>query len=300
MLYHQPVLFGVPEQGLPIAKSMLQWMEGRLARREISPLTVRNYQASIGLFTRFVGVDTPVEHIDRATIETWLATTTRHDGQPLKPSALNTRAAPIRAYFAWAADPQGGALLPYNPFRGVQRARTPRLFPRRLEPDDVQRLLHVSNFRQRTIIMLGLHVGARRAEMAGLDVVDWDRINHSIRLIGKNQHERHVPVPNQLSTVLTLWTSNLSDNRGPMFPSIHGDRVSPNRVGALVTEAAKAARVVATTHSLRHTCAADLVTRGVPLPVIQQLLGHESLATTTRYVVATVDELRNHVDGRAY
>ena len=267
----------------PFGLAASGWLDGQLRRQLINELTHEKYGYHLRSLARSVGADTPVNEVTTDGIEAWLGTAVGRDGAPPRPRTFRTKMVPIRAYFAWALD---RGLVDADPTTPIKNPRNHKLVPRRVSPDVCAKLLHVADFRATTIIYLGLHLGLRACEISRANIQDWDRHRATLLVHGKGGRERVLPVVDEIAVVLALWVDNLGTRRGPMFPGQQTERISPQWVGQIVTQTARTARVHATCHMLRHTAASDLVARGVPMPVVQQFLGHTSLATTTRYVVA--------------
>lgn len=264
-----------------------QWVDARVARREINGLTASSYRRSLNNFAEYIG-QRQVMEVTTEDFERWLA------AQNVAGTTLNTRAAPVRAFFGWAAL---RGLLPGDPTLGVQRAKTPTPFPRRLSNETITKLLVVADFRATVLIMLGLHLGLRCCEMSRLTIEAWDREQRTIDINGKGAKWRTLPVSGEVETALDLWISGLDVKRGPVFPSQRDSTfpIKPNRVSMIVTHTASVAQVKATAHRLRHTFGWTMVEAGVPIPVVKQLMGHESLSTTTVYTVPGEEDLRAHM-----
>ena len=131
--------------------------------------------------------------------------------------------------------------------------------------------------------------GLRISEAATLEVTRIDGINGLIRVVGKGNKERCVPVPAPVLTELRqLWKSHR--NRRWLCPSQTGDGPVTRRTlwdtfSKVIGEAGIKARV--TPHTLRHSYATRLLENGVPLRIVQILLGHASIGTTALYTHLT-------------
>ena len=262
----------------PIGEAFEEWVQARVARREINTTTARSYRHSLGLFADYLGADTPLAAVNTDAFEAWLA------AQQVEASTLNTRAASTRAFFRWAAKRR---IVAYDPTDSVRRARVGQHEARKLDDDTIKRMLLVADFRQTVFILLGVGLGLRCMEIAGMRIADWDRRNETLLVHGKGNKQRTLPVPAELAEVLDLWIGGR--RTGPVFPSMHnkGAAITANTVSANIGQVAKRAEVTASAHQLRHSYASNLVAAGVPLPTVQRVLGHELIATTTTYVRAT-------------
>lgn len=145
--------------------------------------------------------------------------------------------------------------------------------------------------RDRAVIGLAYLSGARRAELVALQLTDVDADPAAIRVVGKGGKPRLVPLSPTVAPVLEAWMTLRGDSPGPLLCPI--DRTGNLRLGRTLTgEAIRqilcrrslASGVAAVSpHDLRRTFAGDLLDAGADLPAVQQLMGHSSPSTTSRY-----------------
>jgi len=145
--------------------------------------------------------------------------------------------------------------------------------------------------RDAAIVALAYLSGARRAELAGLDRADLDTSPPAIRVRGKGGKERLVPLSPTIGPVLDAWFAVRGAEEGPLLCPIdrsgaprRGRRLSGEAIRQALARRALAAGVpVISPHDLRRTYAGDLLDAGADLPAVQQLMGHASPSTTSRY-----------------
>lgn len=260
-----------------------RWLNNRANR--FDPETMRIYRMFMSEFAEHVG-DVDVADIDVFDVEEWMAKPKR-DGTPYQPNSLNTRMKPIRGFFNWAVDL---GLIDRSPARTIGQAAVPDEEPQGLTQDEVTRLLWVSDFRDRTIILVGLHLGLRREEISLMEVQHWTRDDNMFHVKrGKGKKYRVIPVADECQMALETWIDLGLDGRrrGPLWPSVHhsSGRLQKGNISRIVKVRAAQAQVEATAHTLRHTCGTDLSAAGVPQAVIQAWLGHKDIRTTGRYTV---------------
>lgn len=186
-----------------------------------------------------------------------------------------------------------------------RRKRRPRKLPVFLDAGEAERLVAAARCqRDRVLILCGLHLGMRCAELCALRV---ERVDLAARTVfvfqGKNAKDRLLPVSGRLEPELRAW---LGDRReGWVFPSPRKPDapLTTRAVRLLVAAAAKRAGITRpdpsqtiSPHKLRHTFGSRLVARGVDLPTVRDLLGHSNLATTSIYCHTDVDRMRSAVD----
>ncbi|MCX6997607.1 MAG: tyrosine-type recombinase/integrase [Kiritimatiellaeota bacterium] len=191
-----------------------------------------------------------------------------------------------------------------NPMRWV---RGPRLdprgkLPRRLGREHLTRLWDATQqnrsvYQQRlslAVLSLLYGTGLRRGELARLNLADWQREEGLLKIDGrKTGRERSVPVAAGIWRCLEAYLpdrQNMLEQRGvcrepALFLNRRGQRLTAQQLALMVHRLAKTAQVpLVSLHQFRHTCASDLLESGVSLPAVQQMLGHATVVTTTRYL----------------
>ncbi|GAA2016561.1 site-specific tyrosine recombinase XerD [Microbacterium ulmi] len=193
-----------------------------------------------------------------------------------------------------------------DPSARLRPPKLPRRLPKALTIDQVDRLLgtpddSATGLRDRALLELLYATGARVSEAVGLDV---DDVSHGdvLRVRGKGSKERIVPVGSYaraaLDAYLTRARPELS-RRGKASPRLflgaRGAPLSRQSAWLVLQQAAQRAQLTAhvSPHTLRHSFATHLLQGGADVRVVQELLGHASVATTQIYTHVTVDALRD-------
>ena len=151
--------------------------------------------------------------------------------------------------------------------------------------------------RDYAILMLFLNCGIRRSELVGLNMTDV--YDDRIRVVGKGNKERIVYFGTSCRKAIDAYLPErnkqvLTDNRA-LFGSRNGNRISVDAVHALVKKAFLKAGLDATqfsAHKLRHTAATMMLSGGVDVKTVQEVLGHENLNTTQIYTHIENTELK--------
>ncbi len=148
-----------------------------------------------------------------------------------------------------------------------------------------------SGVRDAAVIALAYLSGARRSEIAALHVADVDLEPPAVRVVDKANKQRLVPLSPSAGPFLAAWLELRGEAPGPLFCRI--DRAGNLNVGGSLTgeairqllarRALGAGLARISPHDLRRSYAGDLLDAGADLPAVQQLLGHASPATTSRY-----------------
>jgi integrase/recombinase XerC len=145
--------------------------------------------------------------------------------------------------------------------------------------------------------------GARVSELCGLDLGDIDYSRNTIRVLGKGNKERTIPLGNPAMKALTDWIKNgrpeiQSDkSAGAVFLGSRGKRIDQRTVRTIVYEALTALEGMERLgpHALRHTAATHLLEGGADLRTVQEILGHASLATMFQRI-----DCRKHLNKRIH
>src|SRR5262249_36073179 len=182
------------------------------------------------------------------------------------------------------AQPRLGAVFK----KKIRQPKQKRL-PNPLSDPQVRELLpRLKNPIYRACLTVIYACGLRAGEGTGLEIAAIDGVNRLLRIIGKGNKERIVPLPQPvLDDLRKFWTTH----RNPrwLFPNQAGDGpIGREALGRGVAMAAREVGIAGVTlHSLRHSYATRLIERGVNLGVVRILLGHASIKTTTIYTHLT-------------
>jgi integrase/recombinase XerC len=275
------------------------YLEGRLARAEISARSAVLHRSRL---VTLVAVCPEVSHLTRAGIERWLGS--------LQLAAASRRAylSTVKGFTAWLVD-EGH--LTVDPCARVPRVREPRRMPRALSRAQVRALLEVlPDVRAWAIVMLMVGCGLRAAEVGALELADWDQGRQTLFIRGKGGHERMVPVPDEVGEHLDKLLAERGYAAGPLIVGRrrqYGQHLSPAAVSNYVSRWMADAGIKAgaydgrSGHALRHTCASDVFEASKDLRTVQEMLGHQHLATTAIYLRhSDLDRMRAAMAGRDY
>jgi integrase/recombinase XerC len=265
--------------------------------RNASEHTIRAYGEDLAQLTehlrRELGREPRPEDADHLALRGFLAEMHRRG---LSRSSAARKLAGLRAFFRFLC--REGRLAT-NPARLLATPRRDKRIPAVLDEAEVEALLGLPGdglaaVRGRAILELLYATGIRCAELVSLDVGEVDLDARMVRVLGKGRKERVVLFGRRAQDALRTWLAERARRKprtDALFLNARGGRLTDRSVRALV-----ARRVVQTAlarrcspHTLRHTFATHLLTRGADLRAIQELLGHASLSTTQRYT---------HVDTR--
>lgn len=302
-----------------LTQSFLTYIRCELS---LSVHTVLSYSVDLRQFREFVtghpqpklppdaGIAPPDDGFDPLTvtpsdIRQWLTTLAE---QGLGHRSLRRKLTALSSFYAYLMR-QG--LVTANPARDVEMAKTSKPLPVNLRPAEVNTIIdseeeaaaELGGFiraRDSLILLMLYTTGMRRAELIGLTDAAVDCGRGELKVLGKRNKERIIPFGEELRREMESYR-RLRDRvaggpTGRFFIRPDGSPLYPMLVERIVKRLlmgrAHAGRL--SPHVLRHTFASDMLNNGADLVAVQQLLGHESLATTQVYTHITYRELKQN------
>ena len=283
----------------------LQWLE---AERRYSPLTVRNYRRDICDFLSWRGVTCDSfepRDIMREDVEEWIIYLS--DERKLKATSVNRTVASLRTLWRWLMH---HGHVERDVVSMIRSTKTPRRLPV-FVPDSrmteviegIKEDLRSGDFvrvRDAVVVVLFYTSGMRLAELHQVNVGDISADFSHIRVLGKGNKERIVPLIAPVQEILKKYCGQKSsqniciDQKKALILSEKEERLSQRTLQRIVDRVLKASGVQGKTspHVLRHTFATHLLNMGADLRDIQELLGHSSLKATQVYTHNDVERLK--------
>jgi len=280
-----------PDPAQQRAELLERYRHHLVVERYRSPATWRHYRRALTAFWDFCGK--PWQRCSATDLHRFLTRRAHPGGNSRGPrladSSRHTYAGYVRACYRWAAAER---LLKRDPMAGV--ALPPRRLgpPRALQLHQVAAVLEhaATDPRLHVMVWLAYGCGLRVGGIATLQVQDIVLTGRPhLRVQGKGGRQRLVPLHPRVAGVLVAFLDGRPQT-GPLVCSAvrPGQPLKPRTVSKLLSAALKAAKVRASAHQLRHTFATELLAagKGQNLRAVSYLLGHASIASTERYVLA--------------
>ena len=293
-----------------------------------SPRTIHEYYLDLRMFLRFVRLmrndmpiatcldDIPIKDIDIPFLRdigtsdvfdflSYLANDRAINPESLapdygiSPTARARKLSAIKSFYKYLT--VRTKLLQENPVADIEYPKLRKSLPKYLTMDQARALLQAvegpNQVRDYAILMIFLNCGIRRSELVGLNLTDI--YEDRLRVVGKGNKERFVYFGTPCRKAIDAYLEQrkkliLTDNRA-LFASRNGNRISVTAVHRLVEKALKQAGMDATqfsAHKLRHTAATMMLSGGVDVKTVQEVLGHENLNTTQIYTHIENTELK--------
>lgn len=271
--------------------------------KHYSLLTVNAYVRDVEFFQQFLISEFEQESLEEANysqIRSWIVSLV--DGGMVN-SSVNRKVASLKAFYRFLLKTKQVDLNPLAKHRALKAPKKLQIPFSEHEVSDVfQDLEFTDDFcgrRDKLIIDLLYTTGMRRAELIGLKVKYVDLSNHTLKVLGKRNKERILPLLPILVHELEMYFSerkkllDIVDDEF-LFVTLKGVKLYDSFVYRLINDyfSKVSEKVKKSPHILRHTFATHLLNNGADLNSVKELLGHSSLASTQIYVHSSLAELK--------
>jgi integrase/recombinase XerC len=289
--------------------------------KNVSTHTLRNYLSDLVQFLAFLEQPpgqkeirvVAIRDIDLHRIQAFLSTLHRHH----KKSSIGRKLSAIKSFFRFLLRE---GVLERDPTVHIGSPKKDQPLPTHLTVDDMFRLLDAppldtpTGLRDRAILEVLYSCGLRVSELVGLNWNEVDANLEVVRVRGKGDKERIVPIGRKALAALERYRAQLlalvvpkrrhslpsapSPAPAAVFLNTRGERLTTRSVARIVAGYARDCGIALKTspHALRHTFATHLLDAGADLRAIQELLGHSSLSTTQKYTHLNLDRLMQVYD----
>lgn len=285
----------------PQVNSFIEYLK---FEKRYSQHTIISYQTDLEQFSAFLAsqYDSPaLSAITAGYIRSWLA---EMRSENITPKSLNRKISSLKSFFKFLMK-QG--IVEQSPLTTIVSPKISKRLPSFVSESDMQTLQNYVEFpdtwkgrTDKLLLELFYATGMRLSELTGLKEHQVDKANSQVKVLGKGNKERIIPISPDLIKQLTLYIADkkkmltetgssslfISDKGKPLYPKYVYNVVNSNL--ALVTTLQKKSP-----HILRHTFATHLTNNGADLNAVKELLGHSSLAATQIYTHNTIDKLKD-------
>ncbi len=283
--------------------SFLEYLELELNR---SRLTVDAYGRDLREMAEFLGQDPELPDatsISTSDVRAWIASLSRNG---LSPRSLRRKTQAARAFFRWM---QKRGYITINPAAEVQLAKIGRKLPEFVREQEMEEILDnpiyvgdpALNIRNKLIVNILYSCGIRRDELAKITDADIDFHQKEIRVHGKRDKTRIIPVADQLLDEIREWQT-VRDGLysfpypAPLICSKRGKLDGRSIYRIVHNLLLSTGATHKSPHSLRHTFATSLLNNGAEINSVKELLGHASLQSTQIYTHLTFSDMKKAYD----
>ena len=224
----------------------------------------------------------------------------------MKATSVNRKLSSLRTFYKYLLKKGEVGVSPLQNVRGPKKAKP---LPQFVRESDMERMLSATaqgdswhEVREHVILQLFYETGIRLSELVGLNEEDVDFSRKTIKVTGKRNKQRIIPIGDGLVGSLRRYMEakaanchlSIANSQSPLFVTDKGQRVYPEWVYRLVRK--NLSQVVTlkkrSPHVLRHTFATAMLNNAAELEAVKELMGHESVSTTQIYTHTTFEELK--------
>lgn len=289
------------------SKTLEKFLDYLKIEKNRSDNTIRSYQTDIELLFEFLtsrGLSS-FHEIQTEFIKEWIVSLKKNN---ISNTTISRRISSIKVFFNFLVK---NNLIEINPTLKIIAPKLNKVLPNILGQKQAEQLLTQAaiyeveeesqevRIRDYAILEVLYSTGIRVSELVGLDVEDINFSNLTLKVLGKGKKERFVPfgIPAReaIDKYLKDSRNSLNDkNSQALFLGLRGKRLNVRQVRRILNKAMDQIEnsKEVSPHDLRHSAATHMLEAGADLRIVQELLGHSSLATTQKYTHVTIERLR--------
>ena len=272
--------------------------------KRIAKHTLTAYKSDIAQFQDYLKSEYAIEDqldVSHTIIRSWVVSLME---KGLNPRSVNRKITTLKTLYKFL---MREGLQTKNPMLKIQSPKTAKRLPVFVEEENINQLFDQqepsSDFelnRDQLILLLLYSTGIRLAELVGLKVTDFDVNQKTIKVLGKRNKQRIIPIGAEIIDTYQAYLANLLSQEfeyqsSQLFRLKNGKAIYPKMVYRLVNDNLASITTLdkKSPHVLRHTFATHLLNNGADLNAIKELLGHSSLAATQVYTHNSIEKLKN-------
>ncbi len=283
----------------PKLQSFLNFLQ---YEKRSSPHTLQSYSNDLLQFEVFIKpYEKEIEQASHIDIRNWMVSMME---LKITPRSINRKISALNSFYKFLL--RKGELQK-NPLAKVQTPKTSKRLPAFVEQPGIDKLLTQTEFpegyegaRDKMILELLYGTGMRRSELMNLKETDFDSYNSQLKVLGKGNKERIIPIHHQLADTIKeyikLKRQAIEGQEGTyLLVNPNGKKLDAPTIYKVVKKYLSLVTTVdkRSPHTLRHTYATHLMNNGADINAVKELLGHASLAATQVYTHNTIDKLKN-------
>ena len=269
--------------------------------RRYSRHTIISYKNDLIQFTKFMSAENgtfPIEEINYQHIRRWIANLLENK---IQSRSVTRKLSTLKSFFKYLQIQQ---IILVNPMSKIMAPKTPKRLPVFINEDQLENLFTEITFeegfkgiRDKLILDLLYQTGIRRSELINLTEINTDLFNSTIKVLGKRNKERIIPISLALKRNLVDYLQvkqELNLSNPMLLVSEKGHILSEQSVYSIVRKYLSQITTIQkkSPHVLRHSFATHLLNNGADLNAVKDLLGHANLSATQIYTHNTIEKLK--------
>jgi integrase/recombinase XerC len=285
-------------------KALQHFIDYLKFQKRYSQHTIISYQTDLSAFFDFIETvfgNTALPDIKATFVKTWLASLKE---QGLEAKSINRKISSLKSFFKYQLK-EGS--VEASPMSTIISPKTNKRLPQFVEKADINTLFSYVEFpgdwqgkTDRLLLQLFYNTGIRQAELVSLKERQVDRYKSSIKVLGKGNKERVIPVSGELLDLLKTYSEEKKKtfvhyDAEVLLVNGKGKKLYPKYVYNAVKKYLSKVTTIGkkSPHVLRHTFATHLMNNGADLNAVKELLGHSSLAATQIYTHNSIEKLKD-------
>lgn len=283
--------------------SLNAFLDYLLLEKKYSKLTIHAYQKDIVEFSGFIGLEygnNSIDTVNYSQIRSWIVSLVE---KGISNRSINRKVSALNSYYKFLLKTEN---IQINPLAKHKALKTSKKIQVPFSETEIATVLDDINYdndfegvRNKLIIELFYSTGIRRMELIELKLKDIDFSNKTLKVHGKRNKERYVPLLNMVMESLNVYLGfrnqleNITDKE-VLFLTKNGVKIYETLVYRIINEyfSLASSKVKKSPHILRHSFATHLLNQGADLNAVKELLGHSSLAATQVYTHNSIAELK--------
>ncbi len=284
----------------PHIREFLEYLQ---FQKRYSSHTIISYRNDLQGFEEFIGRqfgEVSLPEIKSAFIRSWLASL-KENG--ISSKSINRKISSLKSFFKYHLKKE---VIAASPMSVISSPKSGKKLPQYVDQKDIELLFTHVEFpdswegaTERLILLIFYNAGIRQAELLQLQQNQFDARNSTIKVLGKGNKERVIPVSNSLGTIIAAYIRDKNDR----FPNLahpfllvndKGKKMYPRYVYNVVKKYLSLVTTIdkKSPHILRHTFATHLTNNGADINAVKELMGHSSLAATQIYTHNSIEKLK--------
>jgi integrase/recombinase XerC len=285
--------------------SIAHFVDMLALQKRSSKHTITSYSNDLQSFASYLASEfeeTEVAFVKATHVRSWLATLKQQEN--FSPKTINRKLSSVRSFYKYLLKQN---IVKLNPATAVIAPKIPKRLPQFVEEKDTQLLFTHSEFAEGfkgqtdyLILKLLYETGIRKAELIGLEETKVDFYNCVLKVLGKGNKERIIPISIELKNSIQAYLNDkrklfgAEEARKSVLVSEKGKALNPRYVYTIVNKYLSQVTTISkkSPHIMRHTFATQLMNQGADLNAVKELLGHSSLAATQVYTHNNIEKLK--------
>jgi integrase/recombinase XerC len=276
-----------------------QFLDYLKFEKRYSTHTLTAYETDLQQFFTFIQDQFQLNNINELNssfIRTWLASLKENE---LESKSINRKISTLKSFTKFLIR---NNYLEKSPMTGIISPKISKRLPSFIEEDQLKTLFNYIEFSdswkdqtQKMVLVLFYETGMRISELINLKINQLDFSNKQLKVLGKGNKERIIPLNHEVVMVLKEFINkNPTDNKEFVFVTEKGKKLNPRYVYAFVKKYLALITTVKkkSPHVLRHSFATHLMNNGAEINAVKELLGHSSLAATQVYTHNSIEKLK--------